>query len=139
MATERRVHLQAILQKASEARLRSCSSRGSNAMATIAIAPDRCNSELYSISRSQALGNSRKRRDQGRGREEAYAYRDARGATFMARGEWNVGMSFVVIALHCHIVEAATAVHAAIGPIEFVNIAPREGHKNYEPKAQERD
>ena len=41
---ERCVHLQAIFQKASEARLRSCTSRGSNAMNTLDIAPDRCNS-----------------------------------------------------------------------------------------------
>ena len=38
------VQLQAIVQKAGEARLRSCTSRGSTAMATIDIAPASCNS-----------------------------------------------------------------------------------------------
>ena len=55
----------------------------------------------------------------------------------MARGEPDVGMAFVVIALHGHIVEATAPVHTAVRRGELADVCRRDGPKDYEPEAQE--
>ena len=54
----------------------------------------------------------------------------------MARGEWDVRMPLVVIALHPRVIETSAVVETPVDHVEFAQVGRRKRPENYEAEGE---